>query len=136
MSESDSNSVELKEKVKKLETLQRNTRIAIIILVGYSIYDVISKDSGSEIVYAHKIKAKEFELVDGIGTVFGTWKVLGQENRVPGLVIENSAGKQIRVTADGISLREGRTNPVIRAVLNEDGLQLIENVQSIEENRQ
>ena len=129
MSESNTDSTELKEKVKKLETLQRNTRIAIIILVGYSIYDVISKDSGSEIVYAHKVKAKEFEIVDGIGTVFGSWKLLDQENRVPGLVIENSAGKQIRVTADEISLREGRTNPVVRALLNEDGLHLIERAQ-------
>ena len=118
---SDNN--ELIERIKKLETLQRNTRIAIIILVGYSIYDVISKDSGSEIIYAHKIKAKEFELVDGIGTIFGSWKLLDNESRVAGLVIENSEGKQIRMTADQLAFLQGRPDPVARLTLDEQGLQ-------------
>lgn len=119
---SDNNTGELLERIKKLETLQRNARIAIIILVGYSIYDVISKDSGSEILYAHKVKAKEFELVDGIGTIFGSWKLLDVENRVAGLVIENSEGKQVRVTADQFKFLAGRPDPVIRLTLDEQGL--------------
>ncbi len=121
MSDNDhSNGIE--ERVKKLETLQRNTRIAIIILVGYSIYDVISKDSGSEIMYAHKVKAKEFELVDGIGTVFGTWKLLDVENRAPGLAIINANGEQVHVTGDEIRLLEGRANPTPRVIINKNGL--------------
>ena len=124
MSEFDSENDDLKERVKKLESLQRNTRVAIIILVGYSIYDVISKDSGSEIIYAHKVKAKEFELVDGIGTVFSSWKLLDKENRIPGMVMENSSGKKLRLTPDDISLLEGRTNPSVRVTLSEDGLEL------------
>ncbi len=119
---SDNNSGDIEERVKKLETLQRNTRIAIIILVGYSIYDVISKDSGSEIVYAHKIKAKEFELVDGIGTVFGSWKVLDEDNRIAGMVIENAKGKQIRMTADRLDFLQGRPDPVVRLTLDEQGV--------------
>lgn len=118
---SDNN--ELTERIKKLETLQRNTRIAIIILVGYSIYDVISKDSGSEIIYAHKIKAKEFELVDGIGSIFGSWKLLDSDSRVAGLVIQNSEGKQIRMTADQLAFLQGRPDPVARLTLDEQGLQ-------------
>ena len=124
MSEFDSENDDLKERVKKLEGLQRNTRVAIIILVGYSIYDVISKDSGSEIIYAHKVKAKEFELVDGIGTVFSSWKLLDKENRIPGMVMENSSGKKLRLTPDDISLLEGRTNPSVRVTLSDDGLEL------------
>lgn len=119
---SDNNTGELLERIKKLETLQRNARIAIIILVGYSIYDVISKDSGSEIIYAHKVKAKEFELVDGIGTIFGSWKLLDVENRVAGLVIENPEGKQVRVTADQLEFLAGRPDPVIQLTLDEQGL--------------
>ena len=119
---SDNNSGDIEERVKKLETLQRNTRIAIIILVGYSIYDVISKDSGSEIVYAHKIKAKEFELVDGIGTVFGSWKVLDEDNRIAGMVIENAKGKQVRMTADRLDFLQGRPDPVVRLTLDEQGV--------------
>ena len=127
---SDTNSSSLDDRVKKLETLQRNTRIAIIILVGYSIYDVISKDSGSEILYAHKVKAKEFELVDGIGTVFSTWKILDKEKRVPGLVIENAAGKKLHLTAENISLLEGRINPNTRLTLDSEGLQLYQRIDS------
>ena len=119
---SDTNTGELLERIKKLETLQRNARIAIIILVGYSIYDVISKDSGSEIIYAHKVKAKEFELVDGIGTIFSSWKLLDVENRVAGLVIENPEGKQVRVTADQLKFLAGRPDPVIQLTLDEQGL--------------
>ena len=121
MAENDSS--DLTERIKKLETLQRNVRIAIVILVGYSIYDVISKDSGSEIIYAHKIKAKEFELVDGTGTIFSSWKVLDEDNRIAGLVIENPKGQQIRMTADKIDLLQGRTNSVVRLTLNDQGVQ-------------
>ncbi len=121
MAENDSS--DLTERIKKLETLQRNTRIAIIILVGYSIYDVISKDSGSEIIYAHKIKAKEFELVDGVGTIYSSWKVLDQDNRIAGLVIENPKGQQIRMTADKINFLQGRTNPVVNLTLDDQGVQ-------------
>ena len=120
MAENDSS--ELTERIKKLETLQRNTRIAIIILVGYSIYDVISKDSGSEIIYAHKIKAKEFELVDGVGTIFSSWRVLDEDNRIAGLVIENSKGQQIRMTADKIDFLQGRTNRVVHLTLDDQGV--------------
>ena len=126
MSEFEAENNNIEERLKKLETLQRNTRIAIIILVGYSIYDVISKDSGSEIVYAHKVKAKEFELVDGIGTVFSSWKLLDKENRIPGIVIEDSAGRKIRLTPNNIGLLEGRTNPSPRLIIDDDGLQLYE----------
>ena len=120
MAENDSS--ELTERIKKLETLQRNTRIAIIILVGYSIYDVISKDSGSEIICAHKIKAKEFELVDGVGTIFSSWRVLDEDNRIAGLVIENSKGQQIRMTADKIDFLQGRTNRVVHLTLDDQGV--------------
>ena len=116
------NTNELTERIKKLETLQRNTRIAIIILVGYSVYDVISKDAGSDIIYAHKIKAKQYELVDGIGTIFSSWKLLDEENRIAGLVIQNSTGKQVRVTADQVEFLQGRTDPVVHLTLNEEGI--------------
>lgn len=114
----------LEERIKNLELLQRNTRIAIIILVGYSIYDVISVDSGSEIIFAHKVKAREFELIDGQGTIFGSWKVRDQERRTAGLVMEGASGNQLRINAEEISLMQGRINPSPRVVLDEQGLEL------------
>lgn len=117
----------LEERIKALELLQRNTRIAIIILVGYSIYDVVSMDSGSDIIFAHKVKAREFELIDGQGTVFGNWRVFGKENIEAGLMMENGTGQQVRMTAEGISLTEGRVNPSLRAQFDEEGVHLYDN---------
>ncbi len=126
MTQDNQGSRTLEERLKRLETLQRNTRIAIIILVGYSIYDVISVDSGSEIIFSHKVKAREFELIDGQGTVYSSWKVLESENKNAGLVIQNSEGNLITVTADGVKLSSGRVNPSPKMVLNDKGVELYE----------
>lgn len=127
MPEQDDNVKTLTDRIKKLEYLQRNARIAIIILVGYSIYDVISKDSGSDIVFAHKVKAKEFELVDGVGTVFSSWKALEEgERRVATMVIEGDDGDQVRLSAEKISfVDKARTNPVEKLVIDDQGVQSI-----------
>ena len=114
------------ERIKSLEILQRNTRIAIIILVGYSIYDVISVDSGSDIIFAHKVKAREFELIDGQGTIYGSWKVRDQEKRTAGLVMQSASGNQLYMNGEQISLMQGRVNPSPRLVLNEQGIELHE----------
>ena len=123
----EKNEKTLEERIKSLEQLQRNTRIAIIILVGYSIYDVISIDSGSEIIFAHKVKAREFELIDGQGTVSGNWKIFDKENPSGALVILNGAGEQVRVSPEGVSLTAGgRVNPTPRAEFDHDGIHLFE----------
>ena len=114
----------IEDRVKTLETLQRNARIAIIILVGYSIYDVISRDSGSDIIFAHKVKATQFDLVDGQSQVYASWKVLNDDTNEAGMVIENASGQQVKIMADSVTLSEGGVNPYIRARLDEDGLQL------------
>tara|TARA_R110002049_G_scaffold124479_1_gene279992 strand:- start:74562 stop:74978 length:417 start_codon:yes stop_codon:yes gene_type:complete len=124
MSENTKQDKTLEERIKSLETLQRNTRIAIIILVGYSIYDVISFDSGSEIIYAHKVKAKEFELIDGQGGVYGSWRVTDAEKRTAGLVMEDISGDRMTMTADGIKLTSDRLNPEPRMILNDKGVRL------------
>ena len=112
----------LEERVKTLERLHRNARIAIIILVGYFIYDVISRDSGSDIIYAYKIKAKQFELVDGVGTIFASWKVLDEENSEAAIVLENGEGQKLRLTASEISLLSGGSNPSPDVVIDRQGL--------------
>jgi hypothetical protein len=126
MSENEKQDKTLEERMKSLETLQRNTRIAIIILVGYSIYDVISVDSGSEIVYAHKVKAREFELIDGQGAIYGSWRVTDAEKRTAGLVIESAGGNRMTMTADEVKLTSDRINPAPRMILNDQGVKLFE----------
>ena len=117
----------LEDRVKSLEILQRNARIAIIILVGYSIYDVISLDSGSDIVFAHKVKARQFELIDGQGTVFGNWMVMDEGKRAASIVMQGVGDKQINLSADEVKLTQGRVNPSPLMVLDKDGVRLYEN---------
>lgn len=126
MSDNKQDGKTLEERIKSLEVLQRNTRIAIIILVGYSIYDVISMDSGSDIVFAHKVKAREFELIDGQGAIYGSWKVIDSEKRTAGLVMENASGDQMMMTADDMKLTTGRINPAPKMTLDETGVTLFE----------
>ena len=126
MSENKQSGKTLEERIKSLEVLQRNTRIAIIILVGYSIYDVISKDSGSEIIFAHKVKAREFELIDGQGAIYGSWKVLDSEKRTAGLVMEDASGDQMVMTAGDLKLTTGRINPAPKMTLDGTGVTLFD----------
>lgn len=130
MSENAKQEKTLEQRIKSLETLQRNTRIAIIILVGYSIYDVISVDSGSEIVFAHKVKAREFELIDGQGAIYGSWKVMDAEKSAAGLVIESTNGNRMTMTANEMKLTSDRVNPSPRMVLDDKGVQLFESTYS------
>ena len=130
MTEQEKSEKTLEERIKSLEILQRNTRIAIIILVGYSIYDVISMDSGSDIVFAHKVKAREFELIDGQGSIYGTWKVQEGEASAAGLVMQNAQGNQMIVSADEVKLTQGRVNPAARVILNEEGVKLFDTTYS------
>ncbi len=130
MSDDKKHEKSLEERMKSIETLQRNTRIAIIILVGYSIYDVISVDSGSEIVYAHKVKAREFELIDGQGAIYGSWQVTDAEKRTAGLVMESASGNRVTMTADEIKLTSDRINPAPRMILNDKGVKLYEKTYS------
>lgn len=123
MAEKNIGEMTLEERVKTLERLHRNARIAIIILVGYFIYDVISLDSGSDIIYAYKIKAKQFELVDGVGTIFASWKVSDEENSEAAIVLENAEGQKLRLTASEISLLSGGSNPSPDVVLGRQGLE-------------
>jgi len=123
MAEKNIGEMTLEERVKTLERLHRNARIAIIILVGYFIYDVISLDSCSDIIYAYKIKAKQFELVDGVGTIFASWKVSDEENSEAAIVLENAEGQKLRLTASEISLLSGGSNPSPDVVLGRQGLE-------------
>ncbi len=123
MAEKNIGEMTLEERVKTLERLHRNARIAIIILVGYFIYDVISLDSGSDIIYAYKIKAKQFELVDGVGTIFASWKVSDEENSEAAIVLENAEGQKLRLTASEISLLSSGSNPSPDVVLGRQGLE-------------
>ena len=52
----------LEERVKKLERIMFTVRIAIIVLIGFMMYDALSPDTGSDIIYADKISQVELQV--------------------------------------------------------------------------
>ena len=105
MSEQD-----LEERVRSLERVVKIMRIAIIIFVGFLLYDVISKDSGSSIIFADKIKSREFVLLGPGDEPIGHWDFKDTN----GLKMYAKDGSHIVVTTDAVTFYEDRLNPVVK----------------------
>ena len=104
----------LEERVKKLERVIFIMRIAIIVFVGFLLYDVISKDTGSDIIFADKIKSREFMLLGPGDQPVGHWDYKDTD----GLKMYSKNGDHIVITADGVTFYEDRLNPVIKHKLD------------------
>lgn len=101
----------LEERVRNLERTIRTIRIAIIIFVGFLLYDVISEDSGSSIVFADKIKSREFVLLGSGDQPVGHWDYKDTN----GLKMYSKEGDHIVLTPEAITFYQDRLNPVAHA---------------------
>ena len=86
-------------------------RVAIIIFVGFLLYDVISKDSGSDIIFADKIKARAFVLVGPGDQPIGYWDYKDTN----GLKMYAKDGGHIVLTPEAVTFYRDRLNPVVRS---------------------
>ena len=100
----------LEERVQKLERTLRTVRIAIIIFVGFLIYDVISRDSGSSIIFADKIKSREFVLLGSGDQPVGHWDY----KHTNGFKMYSKEGDHIVLTPEAVTFYKDRLNPVVR----------------------
>ena len=50
----------LEQRIIKLERIMSMMRIAIVVLVGFMMYDALAPETGSDIIFAHKIKSRQF----------------------------------------------------------------------------
>ncbi len=105
MSEQD-----LEVRVKNLERTVKIMRVAIIIFVGFLLYDVISKDSGSSIIFADKIKSREFVLLGPGDEPIGHWDFKDTN----GLKMYSKNGDHVVLTSDAVTFYEDRLNPVVK----------------------
>lgn len=101
----------LEERVQSLERTIRTVRIAIIIFVGFLLYDVISEDSGSSIIFAEKIKSREFVLLGPGDQPVGHWDYKDTN----GFKMYSKEGDHIVLTPEAVTFYEDRLNPVARA---------------------
>lgn len=102
----------LEERIKKLERVVFTMRVAIIIFVGFLLYDVISQDTGSDIIFADKVRAREFILVGPPGdTPVGYWDYKDTN----GFKMYAKDGNHIMLTPDAVTFYEDRLNPVVKS---------------------
>ncbi len=103
--------VELEQRIVKLERIVNTMRIAIIVFVGFLLYDVISKDTGSNIIFADKIKSREFVLLGQNDDPVGHWDYKDTE----GLKMYAKNGDHILLTPEAVTFYENRLNPVVKS---------------------
>ncbi len=101
----------LEQRVTKLEQVVKIVRIAIIIFVGFLLYDVISRDSGSDIIFADKVRSREFILVGPGNQPVGHWDYKDTN----GLKMYAKDGSHIVLTPEAVTFYEDRLNPVIKS---------------------
>ena len=101
----------LEERVRKLERIVNTIRIAIIIFVGFLIYEVISKDSGTDIIFADKIKSREFVLLGSGNNPVGQWDYKDTN----GFRMYAQDGRHVMLTPEAVTFYEDRLNPVVKS---------------------
>lgn len=105
--------LDLEERVRNLERIVKTMRIAIIVFVGFLLYDVISKDSGSSIIFADKIKSREFMLIGPGDQPVGHWDYKDTD----GLKMYSKNGDHVVLTPDAVTFYRDRLNPVVKSKL-------------------
>jgi len=101
----------LHERVQKLERIMFTMRIAIVVLVGFMIYDSLAPDTGSSIIFADKIKARQFVLLGAGDDPIGYWDYKDTK----GLKLFSDEGDHVVVTPDAITFYQDKLNPEVKS---------------------
>ncbi len=101
----------LEERVKKLERIMFTVRIAIIVLIGFMMYDALSPDTGSDIIYADKIKSREYVLLGPGSAPVGHWDYKDTK----GFKLYSKEGDHVVLTPEAITFYKDKLNPEIKS---------------------
>ena len=102
----------LEQRIAKLERIMLTVRIAIIVLVGFMVYDTLAPETGSDIVFANKIKARQFVLLGPGDDAIGYWDY--KDNN--GLKMYSKQGDHVVVGADSITFYRDKLNPQVKSI--------------------
>ena len=105
------NTLELEERVKKLERIMFTVRVAIIVLVGFMMYDALSPDTGSDVIFADKIKSRAFVLLGSGDKPIGYWDVKDTN----GFKMYSKQGDHVLVTPDAVTFYKDKLNPEVKS---------------------
>ena len=101
----------LEQRIVKLERIMFTMRIAIVVLVGFMMYDVLAPETGSDIIFADKIKSRQFVLLGPGDEAIGYWDY--QETK--GLKLYSKEGNHVIVSPDAVSFYQDKLNPVLKS---------------------
>ena len=86
-------------------------RIAIVVLVGFMIYDSLSQDTGSDIIFADKVKARKFVLRGSGGEPIGYWDAKDTK----GIKMYSEQGDHVVVSPESIIFYQDKLNPEVKS---------------------
>jgi hypothetical protein len=101
----------LYERVQKLERIMFTMRIAIVVLVGFMMYDALAPDTGSDIIFADKIKARKFVLLGPGDEAIGYWDYKDTK----GIKMYSKQGDHVIVSPDSITFYQDKLNPEVKS---------------------
>lgn len=101
----------LEQRIVKLERIMFTMRIAIVVLVGFMMYDVLAPETGSDIIFADKIKSRQFVLLGPGDEAIGYWDY--QDTK--GLKLYSKEGNHVIVSPDAVSFYQDKLNPVLKS---------------------
>jgi hypothetical protein len=101
----------LEERVKKLERILFTVRIAIVVLIGFMMYDALAPDTGSDVIFADKIKSREFVLLGPGDQPIGYWDY--QDTN--GLKLYSKEGEHVVISPNAVTFYKDKLNPVVKS---------------------
>jgi len=101
----------LEQRITKLERVMLTMRIAIIVLVGFMTYDALAPETGADIVFADKIKSRQFVLLGPGDEAFGYWDY--KDNN--GLKLYSKQGDHVVLSPDDLTFYQDKLNPVAKS---------------------
>jgi len=99
---------QLEDRVKKLERLVNMMRFGMIALIAFMIADILSDDTGSKVIFADQIKAREFVLLGEHDTPIAHW----DNKETGGLKIYAKDGSHVVLAPESLTFYQDRLNPV------------------------
>ncbi len=99
----------LEERIVKLERIMFTVRIAIVVLVGFMMYDALSPDTGSDIIFADKVKSRQFVLLGPGDKPIGYWDYKDTK----GLKLYSSKGDHVVISPEALTFFQDKLNPEV-----------------------
>ena len=109
--ENQMSEITVEDRIKKLERTVNIMRFAMIALVVFMVAEILSKDTGSRVIFADKIKAREYVLLGSGDQPVANW----DNKETYGLKMYDKEGNHVLISPQAVTFYEDRLNPVVKS---------------------